>query len=969
MTKNTKPKTAAEGEGRSARRRVVQLEAELARERSARAKVAGRLARAEAQLASRPTPAIAGKRKADAAEGNRFDLVDDVLDAMSDGVALIDADGRYAYCNKVVRKEIGLSRQQVARGIALHDIIRLQERLGDKIVVNGRQLSVEERVARVLDPKGTRFERLLPSGKLMEFIFTPLPKGLTLCLYRDISEHKQRQFELEKARDEIASGNRLLTAILDGMTDGVILFDDGKRLLYANGAFRKFVSELGLEAASRKTLLAKLVRAIVGNGKVLLEGGVVAPLDELIDRMATPEGARFSCDLASGRHVEFDFRQVVHGHVLGMCRDITEAKQREAQLQQARDEVSKTQRLMSMVLRKLPINVTVFDRDGRIVYGNGKMRASDYGLPANAMYKGVLLKEIIRAQMDAGDHQYDEDGRRLSLKQRVARVMDPKGSESERRVPSGRYFHFSFGPLDQGRTLSVVRDVTETREHEAELKRARDAAEAANQAKSTFLATMSHEIRTPMNGVIGTAELLERESLSDRQKRLVSTIRTSAAALLRIIDDVLDFSKIEAGRMELEEEPFHLRSVVEGTCETLSVQAERKGLALRTLIEPGTPDFLSGDSTRVRQILFNLVGNAIKFTDQGEIRVIVRAVSRKRERVRLALSVADSGIGMTDEQRQRVFQPFSQADNSTTRRYGGTGLGLSIVRRLANLMGGDASVESTQGSGSTFTVTFDFAIAKRSRTPPRPAKTATAMAIVGEVLAVDDYPINLEVLKGQLGLLGVAVTTAGSGLEALTTWRDRPFSLVLTDIHMPDMDGFELTRQIRAEETLRIDGQRTPIVALTANALKGESVRCMAAGMDGYLTKPLTLDRLRETVERWMTGNDLIAPEPIEDNSVSGEVIDRSVITELFGDDVALINSILKKFVKAAAETVDDIGVAKGDSTKLAKLAHRLKGAARAAGATRLGDLAGALEQTGSPAAVTPLLTEWRRVQEEIARL
>ena len=1108
MAKTNTTKASAGRRGAAPRNRITKLEAELAAERAEVARLTRELAlaREEMSRASRRPRAIA--RRSDAggrlARDDSFDLVDDVLDAMSDGVALIDADGRYAYCNAIVRREIGLTREHLARGITLHDAIRLQEEIGDHVVVDGRRLSIEERVARTLDPRGARFERRLPSGKLLEFIFTPLPKGQTLCLYRDITEHKQRQselekardelseshrlvstlveamsdgiglvdgngrivfvndavlrlfglrrdqvgpetelldvvrwqqmngddividgraltaeervarlrtagglrferriatgrhvefsfrplgdgrlvgiyrditelkerqIELEKARDEIASGNRLLTSVLEGMSDGATLFDNDRRLVYANGAFGKFVSQLGLDATPRKTRLPNLVQAMLADRAVRLDEGEIASVDDLDARMMTPEGARFGCELVSGRHVEFEFRRLVDGHIMGMCRDVTEAKQREAQLNHARDEVTKAQKLMSRILRKLPINVAVFGADGRIVYSNGKLKAPDYGLPENTMYRGVRLEDIVRAQMDAGDHQYDEDGRRLSLKQRMTRVMDPKGSESERRVPSGRRFHFSFGPLDNGYTLSVVRDVTESREYEAELKRARDAAEAANQAKSTFLATMSHEIRTPMNGVIGTAELLERESLSERQKRLVATIRTSAAALLRIIDDVLDFSKIEAGRMELEEAPFHLRSVIEGTCESLSVQAERKGLTLSTLIEPGTPDLLSGDSTRVRQILFNLIGNAIKFTDQGQIQVGVRAVSRKRGRVKLALSVADPGIGMTEEQRSRVFQPFSQADNSTTRRYGGTGLGLSIVRRLANLMGGDATVDSTPGKGSTFTVTLELAIAKRSRAPSPPGARAIGTAIVGDVLAVDDYPINLEVLKGQLGLLGVSIATAAGGLEALTKWRERPFALVLTDIHMPDMDGFELTRQIRAEETLRSPGRRTPIVAVTANALKGEASRCAAAGMDGYLTKPLTLDRLRETVERWMTGNDVASAEPVTSTPVSDHAIDRSVITELFGDDVALINSILRKFVAAAGETIDEIVAADDNPASLAKLAHRLKGAARAAGATRLGDLAGALEQFGGSAAIKPLVLEWRRVKEEIERL
>lgn len=377
--------------------RIVQLEAELAQERAKRSPAASK------------------------AGGSRSDYIEDMLDAVPDGVALIDAEGRYAYCNKAVREETGLTREQVAKGVSLHDVIRLQESYGDTVVADGRRLSVEERVARVRDPAGSRFERRLPSGKLIEFIFMPLREGRTLGVFRDITEHKQRQFELEKARDEIASGNRLLTAILEGMKDGATLFDDRKRLLYANGAFGTFVSEIGLDVESGKTRLAPLVRAIVAGRKLFLDDGNTARLADLVTRMATPEGVRFSCELASGRHVEFDFRQVPGGHILGMYRDVTDAKHRELQLHQVQDEVTKTQKLMSNVLRKLPVNVAVFDREGRIIYGNGKLRASDYGLPDNAMFKGVRLVDVIKAQIAVGDHQYDDDGRPLTLPPRTPR--------------------------------------------------------------------------------------------------------------------------------------------------------------------------------------------------------------------------------------------------------------------------------------------------------------------------------------------------------------------------------------------------------------------------------------------------------------------------------------------------------------------------------------------------------------------
>jgi CheY-like chemotaxis protein/HPt (histidine-containing phosphotransfer) domain-containing protein len=332
------------------------------------------------------------------------------------------------------------------------------------------------------------------------------------------------------------------------------------------------------------------------------------------------------------------------------------------------------------------------------------------------------------------------------------------------------------------------------------------------------------------------------------------------------------------------------------------------------------------------------------------------------------LTVADTGIGMTALQAARLFKPFSQADNSTTRRYGGTGLGLSIVRRLAELMGGEATVQSTPGKGSTFMVTLDLALATRPAVDHEP-QPATSGNIVGTVLAVDDYPVNLDVLTAQLEILGIPVDTAASGLEALTMWRDKPYTLVLTDIHMPDMDGFELTRQIRAEEALAKSGRRIPIVALTANALKGEADRCLAAGMDGYLTKPLTLDRLRETVERWMSEQAHAEPDAAAPATAPpGNAIDRTVVAQMFGGNAAMIERVLNRFAGAGGKLMADIVAAADNSKELTGVAHKLKGAARAAGALRLGDLAASLEQSADKADIAPLANEWQLVLDELGK-
>jgi signal transduction histidine kinase/DNA-binding NarL/FixJ family response regulator len=445
------------------------------------------------------------------------------------------------------------------------------------------------------------------------------------------------------------------------------------------------------------------------------------------------------------------------------------------------------------------------------------------------------------------------------------------------------------------------------------LEEAKKVAETANRAKSEFLARITHELRTPLNGIIVTAHLMRGTELTPEQRRYMATTDAAAAALMGTINDVLDFSKIEAGKLVLERTAFALRAALAMSVAALASETQRKGLELTSVVAPDVPDRLVGDPIHLQQVLLNLGGNAVRFTERGGVHLSVTLGQVTADFIEIQFSVGDTGIGIAADKQALIFEPFAQADDFTTRRYGGTGLGLAIASHLVRLMDGRLSVESTPGQGSrfTFTARFGHGAPEADDRPPPAEQTALESAHPRQILLVEDHPVNQEVAIRLLEAWGHAVITAESGSAALAALADRHFDLVLMDVQMPGMDGLQATVEIRRREQDR--GSRTPIVALTAHGTAADRERCLAAGMDDFVSKPLDARLLFRVIER-LVPSPSAPPPTFAQISPADPALERR-LADLFAEHAPR----LLAGVRDALDRADAIGAAVA--------AHTLKGA------------------------------------------
>lgn len=634
----------------------------------------------------------------------------------------------------------------------------------------------------------------------------------------------------------------------------------------------------------------------------------------------------------------------------------------------AEAKIQAQQNLLKSIINNVEIALMLVDGEQRVLFWNEQF-SRFWRFEEKLLNSMPLVEEIIRCIVTQEETEAAGVADNVQISETVTRIMETFLSKEPKSFlnlpnPEGLSIETYIRDLpdDKGR-LIISRDITLQEAAEKKLLEAKEVAEAANLAKSEFLANMSHEIRTPMNGLLGMTELLLNSGLSEKQLQYAKAAQSSANSLLALLNDILDFSKIESRKIELELIPFNLKAAIEDVVGLFKPAAESKGIELSLTLPSDMPIYVVGDPGRVRQVLTNLISNAVKFTKKGGVSVAASFALSSLGSVLFHIEVEDSGVGVAMEKLESIFQKFTQADASVTREFGGTGLGLAISKQLVDLMDGKINVESRgHGCGARFWIEIEFPLAQLQETEELAEKEECdsrkeklSERLKGKrILLVEDNLINRQVALENIKKLGCSVESAENGMEALEKIKGGEFDGIFMDCQMPLMDGYETTKKIREFEGSK---KHTPILAMTAHAMKTDKTKCLAAGMDDYLSKPATADKIKRALVKWVCregGSVAGASEHGGTESFSSPIdsmkelsaFDISIGLEIMGGKVEILKKIVQAYVGVAPGHIEAIEKAFGaeDFAKTNMEAHTFKGASSSIGAERLRHIAQAIE-------------------------
>jgi PAS domain S-box-containing protein len=859
----------------------------------------------------------------------------------SDIIAVLDAAGTILYKSPSIEHILGhRPEDRIGKNVFAHvlvhpDDLSAQRAFLNAVLQNPRDTFAAEFRMCHADGSWRQFEAI---GQ--NLLLDPSVAGVVVN-YRDITERKRAE---ERLRDSEAR----MRAIVDTAVDGIITIDERGIIESVNpAAVRTFGYTDGELVGVNVSVLMPApycddhdrylahyremgIRNVIGNRREVVckrKDGNQFPVDLGISEVRLGERRIFTGiirDITDRKHAEEELRE-------------SEQRQRRAlsaarlahwewDVQTQRIDYQDSLALLCGRRADQPFvdvadYLAVVHPDDQATVCAAGTRALEAGVPLEVEYRVIWPNESIHWIAARGATFCAPDGTPLRMVGVNIDITERKDAEAQIRH------------LNEGLERRVE-------ERTAELARARDEAEAGTRAKSAFLANTSHEIRTPMNGVLGMADLLLETSLDTTQANYVHTIHQSAEALLTIIDDILDLSKIEAGKLTLETSPLMLRAMLEDVARLLSPQAEAKGLQLTVEVDPHLRSRVRGDGVRIRQVLTNLAGNAVKFTEAGQVTLEAGIIAIVGDRVTIRFAVHDTGIGIPIEHQARVFESFTQVEGSTNRRFGGTGLGLTICRSLVHLMGGSIGLDSQLGSGSTFWVELPLELVaggnlgrggKQQVVPEAPLETPL------HVLLAEDHDVNRRVAAAMIKRLGCTVDVVCDGREALNALETRSYDVVLMDVQMPGLDGLAATIEIRRREA--VTGRHVPILALTANAMTGDRDRCLEAGMDGYVTKPIRRKALRDALVRCRSADE--KDQHADSAPNDSRPFQPSYLEECCGLDIALIAEVIESFLDGAPGQIVglEIAIAGGSFTELERKAHRLKGACLTIGAESMAEV------------------------------